>query len=158
MLRLPVHAYMVALRCDSLSYAASANPYVAEVTHAALCSALCLANQGEDDRVARRVDRNADAQLGERDGARANHHNDHAEGAGGGGGSKRPASALGAEDQDGRKRVRRLLGRALLGTLQKFRQEDAQFNVRSCRSREHDCICRQGWGMLGVSACGFLGV
>lgn len=39
------------------------------------------------------------------------------------------AAAL-TEDADGRKRARRLLGRALLGTLQKFRQEDAQFQVR----------------------------
>lgn len=107
--------------------------------------ALCLALQGDDDRDAHRAGRHADAQRGERDGARANHHNDHAEGGGGGGGAKRPASALGAEDQDGRKRVRRLLGRALLGTLQKFRQEDAQFNVSNFA---YGLISAQSWGVL----------
>lgn len=51
----------------------------------------------------------------------------------GGRGTKRPAPGapgVAAEDPDSRKRARRLLGRALLGTLQKFRQEDAQFQVR----------------------------
>jgi hypothetical protein len=44
-------------------------------------------------------------------------------------GQKRPAAAAAADDPDSRKRARRLLGRALLGTLQKFQQEDAQFKV-----------------------------
>ncbi|GLI62388.1 hypothetical protein VaNZ11_005007 [Volvox africanus] len=40
-----------------------------------------------------------------------------------------------AEDPDSRKRARRLLGRALLGTLQKFRQEDAQFQASDAAAR-----------------------
>jgi hypothetical protein len=59
-----------------------------------------------------------------------------------------------AEDPDSRKRARRLLGRALLGTLQKFRQEDAQFQVgcghrlRPARTVDADAgFCSgRGWG------------
>ncbi|GIL59020.1 hypothetical protein Vafri_13991 [Volvox africanus] len=61
---------------------------------------------------------------------------------GGGRAMKRPLeSSTGAggvalaEDPDSRKRARRLLGRALLGTLQKFRQEDAQFQASDAAAR-----------------------
>lgn len=48
-------------------------------------------------------------------------------------GSKRPALPL--PDADNAKRARRLLGRTLLGTLQKFRQEDAQFKASDAAVR-----------------------
>ncbi|EFJ42658.1 acetylglucosaminyltransferase [Volvox carteri f. nagariensis] len=81
---------------------------------------------------------------------------EHGYGGAGGRGTKRPAPAAAAdadgagagsaaagaaaaavvvEDPDSRKRARRLLGRTLLGTLQRFRQEDAAFQASDAAAR-----------------------
>jgi hypothetical protein len=59
-------------------------------------------------------------------------------------GSKRPALPL--PDPDNAKRARRLLGRTLLGTLQKFRQEDAQFKVRRIACEVDTAHVQRGGG------------